>query len=346
MYETFYGFTERPFELTANPKFLYLSASQREALSNLEYGLSASKALTVLIGEVGTGKTTLLQAALASDLCQHVRCVYLNNPTLRPDDFIRLLASKLNLGREAGESKALLLDQLERLLAERHAAGEITALVVDEAQSLSHEMFEEIRFLANIETPSVKLLPVVMAGQPELAERLEQPELRQLKQRVTLRAVLRPFDIEETAGYIASRIVTAGGVPGRIFSLEAVTLIHEMSGGIARTISVICDNVLVTGMAVGRHRIDRAMVMEVCADLGLSAAPRAAAPRAGGDRSQPRKYGMETGDPNTLAADQKGDQAAKAEGRSLPAGTEPRTERYQARQTALAGRRLGRSVTE
>ena len=267
MYESFYGLSELPFELTANPKFLYLSAGQREALSTLEYGLFSAKAITLLVGEAGTGKTTLIQAALESPRCRDVRCIYLNNPTLRADDFVRLLAHKLDMSPEVGESKALLLAQLETLLRERRAGGVITALVVDEAQSLSFEILEEIRFLANIETPAVKLLPVVLSGQPELAPRLEENNLRQLKQRVALRALLQPFELAETAAYISSRIVTAGGVPGRMFSLEAVTLIHELSGGIARTISVICDNALVTGMALGRHPIDRATVAEVCREL-------------------------------------------------------------------------------
>ena len=270
MYQDFYGLSELPFELTANPKYLYLSAAQREALSILQYGLSSAKALTLLIGDAGTGKTTLIQAALASERCADVRCVYLNNPTLRPDDFVTLLAHKFELSAEAGGSKARLLTELEALLRERQESGITTALVVDEAQSLSHEMLEEIRFLANIETPSVKLLPVVLAGQPELAPRLEESNLRQLKQRVALRALLHPFTLEETAAYIASRIVTAGGVPGKMFSLDAVTLIHELSGGNARTISVICDNVLVTGMALGRQRIDRATVLEVGRDLHLT----------------------------------------------------------------------------
>ena len=277
MYENFYGLSELPFELTANPKYLYLSEAQREALSILQYGLSSAKALTLLIGDAGTGKTTLIQAALDSERCRDVRCIYLNNPTLRADDFVRLLAHKFDLGPEVGESKALLLTQLEKLLRERHAAGLTTALVVDEAQSLSFEMLEEIRFLANIETTSIKLLPVVLAGQPELAGRLDEPNLRQMKQRVTLRALLQPFGLDDTAAYIASRIVTAGGAPGRLFSLEAVTLIHELSGGIPRTISVICDNVLVNGMALGRHRADRASVAEVCRDLHLTAR-KAAAP--------------------------------------------------------------------
>ena len=270
MYEKFYGLSELPFELTANPKYLFLSGPQREALSTLQYGLFSAKALTLLIGEAGTGKTTLIQAAVESERCRDVRCIYLNNPTLRADDFVRLLAHKFEFGPEVGESKALLLTQLEVLLRERRAAGVVTALVVDEAQSLSFEMLEEIRFLANIETPSVKLLPIVLAGQPELATRLEETHLRQLKQRVALRALLQPFALEDTAAYIASRIMTAGGVPGRMFSLEAVTLIHELSGGIARTISVICDNVLVTGMALERRTIDHATVAEVCRDLQLT----------------------------------------------------------------------------
>ena len=288
MYEKFYGLNELPFELTANPKYLYLSATQREAFSNLQYGLFASKPLTLLIGEAGTGKTTLIQAALESDLCRQVRCVYLNNPTLRPDDFVRLLAFKFELGDDAAESKAVLLQRLEAKLRESSDAGLVTALVVDEAQSLSHEMLEEIRLLANIETPTLKLLPVVLAGQPELAARLDQPELRQLKQRVTLRAVLQPLELEETAAYIANRIAVAGGVPGKIFSLEAVTLIHEYSGGIPRTISVICDNVLVNGMALGRQLVNRAAVVDVCRDLQLEPRLGRSAPAAHRDRAAVR----------------------------------------------------------
>jgi general secretion pathway protein A len=270
MYEDFYGLSELPFELTANPKYLFLSAAQREALSIVQYGLSSAKALTLLIGDAGTGKTTLIQAALESDRCHHVRCIYLNNPTLTAAEFVKLLAHKFGLSAKAADSKATLLTELESLLREGHEAGLTNALVVDEAQSLSLEMLEEIRFLANIETPSVKLLPVVLAGQPELASRLEEQNLRQLKQRVTLRALLQPFGLDDTAAYIASRIVTAGGVPGGMFSLEAVTLIHELSGGIPRTISVLCDNALVTGMALGRRRIDRATVLEVGRDLHLT----------------------------------------------------------------------------
>jgi general secretion pathway protein A len=271
MYEHFYGLSELPFELTANPKYLCLTPRQREALSILQYGLFSAKSITVMIGEAGTGKTTLIRAALDSERCRHVRCIYLNNPALNTEDFIRVLALKFELGAECGGSKPLLLENLERLLRERRDRGEITALVVDEAQSLSVALLEEIRLLANIETPSAKLLPLVLAGQPELAARLEDPSIRQLKQRVTLRCELQPFELTNTAAYIASRISTAGGNPSNIFTRDAVTLIHEYSAGIPRMINVICDNALVSGMAVGRRQIDRAVIVEVCRDLRLSA---------------------------------------------------------------------------
>ena len=269
MYQRHYGLRELPFELTPNPKYLYLTPKYREALSNLEYGLFSAKSLTVLIGEAGTGKTTLLRAALESERCANVRCVYLNNPALTRGEFVKMLASRFDLSPAASESKAVLLEELERVLRERRDRGEITALVVDEAQALSHELLEEVRLLANIETPDTKLLPLVLAGQPELSVRLEEPGLRQLKQRVALRCGVAPFELPETAAYIATRIRTAGGIPSKLFTREGVALIHEHSRGIPRTISVICDNALVSGMALDRQPVDRSIVLEVCRDFHL-----------------------------------------------------------------------------
>jgi general secretion pathway protein A len=277
MYQDFYGLRELPFELTPNTSYLYLTGVQREALSILEYGLSAAKPITLLVGDAGTGKTTLLWAALKSERCRRVQCVYLNNPVLSPEDFVRMLAGRFELTRGAAESKALLLHELEHLLRERRSRGQITALVVDEAQSLTLALLEEIRLLANIETGTEKLLPLVLAGQPEIATRLDEPRLRQLKQRVTLRCELRPFTLPDTAGYIGSRLITAGGVPATVFTKDAVAYIHKYSHGIARTINVICDNALVTGMALQRRPVDRQVVLEVCRDLSLS--PSAVAAR-------------------------------------------------------------------
>jgi general secretion pathway protein A len=270
MYQEFCGLRELPFELTANPRYLFLTDRQREALSVLQYGLVSAKSLTLLVGEAGTGKTTLLRTALDSDRCSNVQAVYLNNPMLSGADFVALLALRFDLGPAASASKSVLLEQLEARLLERRAAGIVTALVVDEAQSLSTELLEEIRLLANIETPDGKLLPLVLAGQPELAERLEQPELRQLKQRVALRCELTPFALDDTAAYIASRIRTAGGAPARLFTQEAVSLIHYRSSGIPRTVNVVCDNALVGAMALRTLPVDRALVDEVCGDLRLS----------------------------------------------------------------------------
>jgi type II secretory pathway predicted ATPase ExeA len=284
MYRTFCRLRELPFELTPDPRYLYLSPRHREALSNLEYGLSAAKTLTVLLGEAGTGKTTLIRAALQSERCRAVSCVCITNPRLTRDEFVHTLAGRFELGPEAAQSKAVLLERLERVLTDRRARGEIVALVVDEAQQLSTELLEEIRLLGNIETATEKMLPLVLAGQPELAARLDDPALRQMKQRVALRCELARFDLAETAACIAHRVKTAGGVPARLFTQEAVRAIYEASGGIPRTIAVLCDNALVSAMALDRLPVDRAIVAEVVCDFAVGSgiadegAPAAAAP--------------------------------------------------------------------
>jgi general secretion pathway protein A len=281
MYQQFYGLRELPFELTPNPKYLFMTRQHREALSTLIYGLSSGKGVTALIGEAGTGKTTLLHAALQSEQCRHVTCVYLVNPTLTRAEFIELLSIQFGLSPHAARSKAGLLTELDAVLRERRARGQLTALLVDEAQSLSGEILEEIRLLANSETATEKLLSLVLAGQPELRDRLNENELRQLKQRVTLRCEITPFTLQDTAAYIAGRIRTAGGEAGKVFTREAVTLIHERSGGIPRTISVICDNALLTGYGMGRQPVDHGMVLEVARDFDLQARPQPAAAASG-----------------------------------------------------------------
>jgi general secretion pathway protein A len=278
MYEAFFGFREAPFELTSNPRFLFFTSQHREALCNLEYGLSAAKPITVLIGEAGSGKSTLLRAALGSDRCRHVKAVLLDNPTLTRAEFFETLASRFGLGASAERSKAALLAALESTIRDRQSRGEITALIVDEAQAIPSEILEEIRLLANMETPTSKLLPVVLAGQPELAARLKEPHLRQLKQRIALRCELKPLDLPDTAAYIASRIRTAGGDPANIFTREAVTLIHEFSLGLPRTISVMCDNALMSGFALDQRPVDGTIVREVCHDFDLGVAAAAAHP--------------------------------------------------------------------
>ena len=301
MYQRYYGLRELPFDLTPNPRFLYLAPQHREALSNLQYGLSTAKAMTVLIGEAGSGKTTLLHTALQSEMCRQVTCVYLNNPTLTRQEFSQILSERFDLGPRAARSKAVLLSELQRLLAERREHGNITALVIDEAQSLSSELLEEIRLLANIETTTQKLLPLVIAGQPELRDRLNEPRLRQLKQRVSLRCEIAPLNIDHTSGYIAFRIRAAGGDASKIFTREAVTMIHSKSCGIPRVISVICDNALVSGFALGRATVDSAIVAEVVRDFDLDVGASGAVASDGRDgRPAPPAPVVERQDPQAL----------------------------------------------
>jgi general secretion pathway protein A len=270
MYQDFYGLKELPFELTPNPRFLYMAPHYREALSAVEYGLLAAKAVTLLLGDAGTGKTTLIQAALASERCRALRIVHVKNPALTRGEFLEMLSQRFDLSPEAAVSKTRLLAELEAALRHQRREGVVTSLIIDEAQSVSDELLEELRLLANIETEADKLLPIVLAGQSEFGERLNEPRLWPLKQRVTVRAHLRPFTVQETAIYIAQRIHVAGGEASKLFTREAVVLIHELAAGLPRTINVICDNALLTGCGLGRRPVNRTMVLDVAADLDLT----------------------------------------------------------------------------
>ena len=268
MYEQFYGLHTRPFELSPDPRFLLLTPRHREALSTLQYALSGRKGVTLLVGDAGTGKTTLIYAALGS-LESSRLTVFLSNPALTRDEFFEFLADGFQMPPEVASSKTRFLLCLRKLLTERPPEDGVAALVIDEAQSLSDALLEEVRLLANIETATDKLLSIILVGQPELAERLNQPSLRQIKQRVGLRCGLAPLGMRETAAYISTRIQVAGADWSRLFTPSAIQAIYERSGGIPRTISVICDNSLVAGFALDRCPVDSEVVLEVCRDLDL-----------------------------------------------------------------------------
>jgi general secretion pathway protein A len=203
------------------------------------------------------------------------RVAYVNNPTLTRDEFVECLAQTYGLPVDARSSKTRMLTALTELVMRRHEQGLITGLLIDEAQSLPDALLEEIRLLANVETASEKLFPVVLAGQPELADRLNAPGQRQLKQRIGLRCVLSALDVRETGAYIAGRIRLAGGVGGQLFTREAVMAIHEYSGGIPRVINVICDNTLLSAFASNRRPATRDLVVEVVRDFDLAPIPAA-----------------------------------------------------------------------
>ena len=268
MYRTFYGLRERPFDLTPNPRFLVLTDAHREALSNLTYGIAARKGITLLVGEAGTGKTTLVRTALERQN-ERSHCVHVQNPALTRAEFVEMLAARFGLSENARRSKTAMLLELESLLHERRARGETTVLIIDEAQSVPLDLLEEIRLLANIETDQEKLLPVILVGQPELVPRLNEDSLRQLKQRIALRCELRPLTMAETFAYLAGRIRAAGGVGANVFTREAVTLLHEWSAGIPRTISMLADNALLSGFAAGMKPVTGALIQEVCRDFDI-----------------------------------------------------------------------------
>jgi general secretion pathway protein A len=281
MYESFFGLRERPFDLVPNPRFLFLSGRQREVLGNLRFGLTTPRGLTLLIGEAGTGKTTLVQAILSEMDKLPIECVVLSNPSLTREELYELLARGFGLSGSASTSKARFLIEFRERLIARHESGQLTALIVDEAQSLTYDLLEEVRLLSNIETPTAKLLNVVLAGQPELAVRLNDKGLRQLKQRFSLRCELTNFDYAETAAYVASRLRSAGGDPVKVFSRDAILALYEASRGVARTINVMCDNAMIGAFALQKKPITKAMIEEVCRDFDLSV-PSDESPAVGG----------------------------------------------------------------
>ncbi len=266
MYERYYGLVERPFDLSPNPRFLCFTPQHREALVHLQYGLAGRPGVTVLVGEAGTGKTTLIRAALqaAND---KTTIVHLSNPTLTRAEFFEYMAAGFSLSTEAGTSKTQFLKELEKALSADD--GHVLALVVDEAQSVPYELLEEIRLLTNVEAANGRSLAVALAGQPELGRRLDEARLRQLKQRIVLRCELTPLSLKDTAAYISGRVKTAGGEATRMFTRDAVVAIHQHSAGIPRVISVICDYALVNGFAADQKPVGASVIAEVCRTLSL-----------------------------------------------------------------------------
>ena len=280
MYEHYYGLRERAFDLSPSPRFLFLSRGHREALTHLQYGMTGRSGLTLVVGEAGTGKTTLVRAALQASRGDGGGIVHLSNPTLTRSEFYEYLAAGFRFSGEAAVSKTSFLRELEHALVARGGAdSQVLALIVDEAQSLPHELLEEIRLLTNTDAANGRSLAVALVGQPELAARLNDQNLRQLKQRVALRCELAPLSLPETAAYIAARIRVAGGSADLLFTRDAVITIYERSNGIPRTISVICDNALVNGFAADLKPVGRDLILEVCRDfeLGNQGAATAAA---------------------------------------------------------------------
>jgi general secretion pathway protein A len=268
MYKAFFGLNESPFNLSPDPTFLYRSAQHEEVLANLIYGVQSRKGFIVLTGEVGTGKTTMLECLRDFLSIQRVEYASLFNSRLTVDQFFELLAYDFEL-RCMRTSKTEVLIALNQLLLDRANQGRTTVLIIDEAHNLEWDVLEEVRLLGNLENRRGKLLQMVIAGQQELDGKLEQPEFRQLRQRIALRCSLQPFQASETAEYISSRLARAGMKNQTVFPPDIVREIHLRSQGIPRLINAICDNVLLTAFAMETKVATLDILDEVTADMRL-----------------------------------------------------------------------------
>src|SRR5881296_1625935 len=254
MYLGFYELKERPFNSTPDPRFLYLTPGHREALAQLLYSVQESRGFLVLTGEVGTGKTTLLQAFLQR-LNGRAAVAYVFDSTLPFEGLLEYVLEELGVPTPASSPAQRLL-ALQRFLLDRRRAGQSTVLILDEAQNLEAATLEQIRLLSNFETSSEKLLQILLVGQPELRSKLERPELRQLQQRIELQCSLPPLSREQIRDYIQTRLRVAGARVLDLFSDRAQTRIAEYSRGIPRRINILCDHCLVIGYADQRRRIE------------------------------------------------------------------------------------------
>jgi len=271
VYDSFYGFVAPPFSLNPDPRFLFLSQQHREALAGLMYAVSDAKGFAVLIGEIGTGKTTLVHTLL-SEFGKRAKSAFVFNPGMSRRDLYRYLLAEFRL--EAQPSIEAATRKLREFLLEQFRDGQRVVVVMDEAHALSVELLEEVRLLCNFETSQAKLIQVLLVGQPELAERLAQPALRQLRQRVAVRLELRPFTFGETIDYVSSRLQTAGRAE-RLFTEGGLASLYRYSGGSPRLINVLCDTALLSGFAHDQPHIDSRMIRRAARSLMLPPLERA-----------------------------------------------------------------------
>lgn len=267
MYKEFFGLDDIPFTLTPDPRFIVFTPSYNEVLASLYYGLENSKGLIVLTGEVGTGKTTALRWILRR-LDSSVLAAYVFNPRLSIDEFYQHVTQML--GIKDWTNKSDLLTTMGKVLEERHRRGLRTVIIIDEAHELSDYVLEEIRLLLNFESDDAKHLQIVLTGQPELRDKLNQQNLRQLKQRVALRCSMHPFpNVEEVDRYITERLVIAGSSQPQIFTPGAVDFIYQCSEGIPRNINNLCDNAMLAAYSEGEQVIGRQIIEQVADNLDL-----------------------------------------------------------------------------
>ena len=265
MYCDFYQMTERPFNVTPDPRCLYLNARYREALAALQYGISQRKGFITLIGEAGTGKTTLLKRLL-EEFDEKTRSVFIFNTHVSFEEILEYVFAEFDLPVHNGK-KLYMLQRLNTFLLEELRGGGNVALLIDEAQDLDYQVLEDLRLLSNLETAKEKILQIVLSGQPELGEKLANPNLRQLRQRIAVSCRLLPLSRDELSEYVQYRLHAVGCSDLKLFSRDAEEQIYRFSRGIPRLINVVCDNALVIGYALGKKRIGADVISEAAADL-------------------------------------------------------------------------------
>jgi general secretion pathway protein A len=267
MYTSFFGLQEKPFAITPDPRYLYLSERHAEALAHLLYGINEAGGFIQLTGEVGTGKTTIIRSLL-EQLPAHADVALILNPRVTPAEFLLTICEELRIPvPEPGRgSVKLLMDLIGRRLLDTHARGRRVVLIVDEAQNLSAHTLEQVRLLTNLETATTKLLQIILIGQPELRDLLARPELRQLAQRITARYHLNPLSSEETVGYVKHRMRVAGAT-AEAFTPSSLQEVHRLAGGVPRIINVICDRALLGAFTHEDHRVSSALVREAAAEV-------------------------------------------------------------------------------
>ncbi len=267
MYERFYYLNEKPFKITADPRFLFWSEGHKEALAHLRYGVEERKGFVVITGEVGTGKTTLLQALLAR-LKDNIHYVAVSNPGMSVDDFLYYIGNAFGLS-VGTFSKAQFLMKFSDFLQESARQGKYVLLIVDEAHKLSVELLEEIRLLSNLETAEEKLLNIFLVGQPELNRKLTDPSLLPLRQRICASYHLLPLSREDVGGYLKKRLLIAGAKFSNLFKPSAVRAIYKYTRGYPRAINILADQALLTGFVRGKKEINTRIIREASKDLML-----------------------------------------------------------------------------
>jgi general secretion pathway protein A len=287
MYTAFYGLREKPFSLTPDPRYLFLAESHREALAHLLYGIDQGEGFIAVTGEVGTGKTTLCRTLLER-LGAGTEVAFLFNPSRSATELLQDVAAELGL-EGAGPTRREISDQLNQFLLQKNREGKRVLLIVDEAQNLTSGTLEQVRLLSNLETPSSKLIQILLLGQPELDAKLDSPSLRQLRQRISVRWSLSPLTRRETAAYVRHRLRVAAGGDRPIFSDAALREIHRRSRGVPRLVNILCDRSLLAGYGEERNRIDARLVQRVAREIP-DARRRGLRPQRPGRRQRARAW--------------------------------------------------------